>query len=114
MVSLDAESPGVWEETLETWAWLSIVWNARREERRALRDAISPMRVVRRDEQAAARRLERSAARAAKRDGDALTPTQRRAVLFRARRGMSATEIAKHLGVPLRAVRAALAEGARR
>ena len=44
MVSLDAESHTVWEETLETWAWLSIVWNARargtpRAARRDLADA---------------------------------------------------------------------------
>lgn len=113
-MSLDAENHTVWSETLETWAWLSIVWNARREERRALRDAISPMRVVRRDEQEAARRAKRSAVRAAKRDASVLTESQRRSVMHRARRGMSAVEIARHFGVPVAAVRAALAEGARR
>lgn len=113
-MSLDIESPTVWEETLGTWAWLSIVWNERREERRALRDAISPSRVARRERQEAARRAERSAARAAKRDASALTESQRRSVMHRARRGMSAVEIARHFGVPVAAVRATIAEGARR
>ena len=114
MVSLDAEPITWWEETAETAAWLSIVWNARREERRELRDALWPSRVARREQQEIARREARGALRAAKRKADALTPGQRRAVLFHARRGMKTNELATKLGVSRSAVLAVIAEGARR
>lgn len=104
MVSLDLESPTVWEETLETWAWLSIVWNERREERRALRDAISPSRVARRKQRHEERRAAELSAIPTRPNRVVLSPAQKREIARLRKKGLGAKSIAEALAVSRHAV----------
>lgn len=104
MVSLDVEPITWWEETAETAAWLSIVWNARREERRELRDAMYPRRVAERKAGVLARKAEKAARVPLRVNRVVLSPAQKREIARLRKLGMGARRIAESMGVSRHAI----------
>lgn len=103
-MSLDAEPITWWEETAETAAWLSIVWNARREERRELRDAMYPRRVAERQARVLARKAEKAARVPLRVNRVVLSPAQKREIARLRKLGMGAQRISESMGVSRHAI----------